>query len=112
MKPKPQSSDAFELFQSHFDQLLNPDHALVLVAKKMNWPGLEATFVDCYCPDIGALNENGAARAAREEIDPLQCRGRREMYDWFRRGRLARIDFPGAPGFGRRLGLLGLSRNH
>ncbi len=54
MKPKPQPSDAFELFQSHFDQLLNPDHELVLMAKKMNWPGLEAAFVDCYCPDIGA----------------------------------------------------------
>ena len=24
MKPKPQPGDAFELFQSHFDQLLNP----------------------------------------------------------------------------------------
>ena len=42
MKPKPQPGDAFELFQSHFDQLLNPDHELVLVAKKINWPGLEA----------------------------------------------------------------------
>ena len=54
MKPKPQPGDAFELFQSHFDQLLNPDHELVLVAKKINWPGLEAAFADCYCPDIGA----------------------------------------------------------
>ena len=111
MKPKPQPGDAFELFRSHFDQWLNSDHALVLVAKKINWPELEAASVDCYSPDLGALNENGVARAAREEIDRLQCRGRREMYDWFRRGRLARIDFPGAPGFGRRLGLHGLSRN-
>ncbi len=31
MKPKPQPGDAFELFQSHFDQLLNPDHELVLI---------------------------------------------------------------------------------
>jgi hypothetical protein len=29
MKPKPQNRDAFELFQAHFDQLLNPAHELV-----------------------------------------------------------------------------------
>ena len=28
MPPKPQPRDAFELFQSHFDQLLNPAHEL------------------------------------------------------------------------------------
>jgi len=54
MKPKPQPSDAFELFQAHFDQLLNPKHELILLASKINWSGLEAAFVDTYCPDIGA----------------------------------------------------------
>jgi IS5 family transposase len=54
MKPKSQSRDAFELFQSHFDQLLNPQHELVVLAHKIDWPGLEAAFVDCYSPDMGA----------------------------------------------------------
>ena len=54
MKPKPQPRDAFELFQAHFDQMLNPDHELVLLASKIDWPGMEAAFVDTYCPDFGA----------------------------------------------------------
>ncbi len=54
MKPKPQPRDDFELFQAHFDQLLNPDHELILLANKVDWPGLDAAFVDCYQPDIGA----------------------------------------------------------
>ena len=32
MTPKPQPRDAFELFQSHFDQILNPGHELVQLA--------------------------------------------------------------------------------
>ena len=54
MKPKTQSRDTFELFQSHFDQLLNPRHELVVLANKIDWSGLEAAFVDCYSPDMGA----------------------------------------------------------
>ena len=54
MKPKTQTRDAFELFQSHFDQLLNPVHELVLLANKIDWPGMDAAFVDTYCPDFGA----------------------------------------------------------
>lgn len=54
MKPKRQPRDAFELFQAHFDQMLNPNHELVLLAQKIDWPGLEAAFVDSYCPDFGA----------------------------------------------------------
>ncbi len=54
MKPRPQRRDAFELFQSHFDQMLDPDHELVLLANKIDWAGLDAAFVDCYRPDIGA----------------------------------------------------------
>jgi len=54
MKPRPQPRDAFELFQSHFDQLLNPGHELIVLANKIDWSGLEAGFVDTYCPDIGA----------------------------------------------------------
>ena len=54
MKPRSQPRDAFELFQSHFDQLLDPRHELVLLANKIDWSGLEAGFVDTYHPDNGA----------------------------------------------------------
>ena len=54
MKPKAIPRDAFELFQSHFDQLLNPKHELVLLANKIDWPSMEAAFLDCYSPDMGA----------------------------------------------------------
>ena len=54
MKPQPQPRDAFELFQSHFEQLLDPSHELILLAKKIDWPSMEAAFVDTYCPDFGA----------------------------------------------------------
>ncbi len=54
MKPKPQPRDTFELFQAHFDQLLDPSHELVILAKKIDWSGLQAAFTDCYCPDLGA----------------------------------------------------------
>ncbi len=54
MKPKTQPRDAFELFQAHFDQLLDPDHELILLANQINWPGLDVAFADCYRPDIGA----------------------------------------------------------
>ncbi len=54
MKPKPTPRDAFELFQAHFDQLLNPSHELVVLANKIDWPGMEVAFADCYSPDMGA----------------------------------------------------------
>ena len=36
MKPKTQPRYAFELFQSHFDQLLDPRHELILLANKID----------------------------------------------------------------------------
>ena len=54
MKPKPQPRDAFDLFRAHFDQMLDPGHELVVLAKKIDWRSLDAAFVNCYCPDIGA----------------------------------------------------------
>jgi len=60
MKPKTQPRDTFELFQAHFDQLLNPAHELVVLANMIDWPTLEAALADCYHPDIGA-----PAKAAR-----------------------------------------------
>ena len=54
MKPKPQLRDSFELFQAHFDQLLNPQHELVRLAKKIDWNRLEAAYAECYTEDMGA----------------------------------------------------------
>ena len=54
MKPKPQPRDSFELFQAHFDQLLDPGHELIQLARQIDWAHLDAVFVDCYRPDIGA----------------------------------------------------------
>ncbi len=54
MKPKTQPRDAFELFQAHFDRLLDPDHELVQLANQIDWPSLDVAFADCYRPDIGA----------------------------------------------------------
>ncbi len=54
IKPKPQPRDSFEQFQAHFDQMLNPSHELIQLARKIDWPALDAAFADCYRPDIGA----------------------------------------------------------
>ena len=54
MLPKPQPCDAFELFQSHFDQLLNPAHELVQLARKIDWSRFQAAFASGYSPDMGA----------------------------------------------------------
>ena len=54
MKPKARPRDAFELFQAHFDQLLDPDHELMQLASQIDWPSLDVAFADCYRPDIGA----------------------------------------------------------
>lgn len=54
MTPKSQNRDAFELFRSHFDQQLNPNHELVTLANLIDWTRFDAVFADCYCPDNGA----------------------------------------------------------
>ena len=54
MKPQTQDLDALELFQAHFDQLLNPAHCLVKLARRIDWNHFEGVFADCYCDDFGA----------------------------------------------------------
>jgi IS5 family transposase len=55
MKPRLRSeSSQLQLFQSHFDQLLNPDHPLVILAKKIDWNRFQVALQDCYSPDMGA----------------------------------------------------------
>lgn len=54
MTPKKQPMDKFELFRSHFDQQLNPQHPLILLAKQIDWPRFDTAFAGCYSPDMGA----------------------------------------------------------
>ncbi len=54
MKPKPQPRDIFELFQAHFDQILNRKHGLMQLADKIDWSRFDAAFADSYSEDLGA----------------------------------------------------------
>jgi IS5 family transposase len=54
MKPKPQPRDDFELFQAHFDQILNSDHALIQLAGKIDWSRFDVVLADSYSEDMGA----------------------------------------------------------
>lgn len=55
MKPKsPSGKSQFQLFQAHFNQILNHDHPLILLANKIDWLRFETELEDCYCPDNGA----------------------------------------------------------
>ena len=55
MRPRSQADgDQLDLFRAHFDQMLNPDHPLVVLAQKIDWQRFHGAFADCYCPDFGA----------------------------------------------------------
>ena len=55
MKPKPRpEASQLNLFQAQFDQLLNLEHPLCVLARKIDWQRFDIAFADCYCPDIGA----------------------------------------------------------
>ena len=55
MRPRSQADgEQLDLFRAHFDQILNPDHPLVVLAGKIDWQRFDAAFVGCYCPDTGA----------------------------------------------------------
>ncbi len=53
MKPKITSTNQFDLFRSHFKQILNPDHQLCLLADTIDWSDFNAQFIDCYSGDMG-----------------------------------------------------------
>ncbi|TWT61316.1 transposase [Rubinisphaera italica] len=54
MKPKQRSQvSQLNLFQSHFDQLLNLP-PLCLLARKIDWHRFDLAFADCYSPEMGA----------------------------------------------------------
>jgi IS5 family transposase len=54
MKPQQTPQDDLLLFQAHFDQLLNPDHPLVNIARQIDWDQFDRVFGGCYCEDNGA----------------------------------------------------------
>ncbi len=74
MHPRRRERDAFELFQAHFDQLLNPKHELVQLAGKIDWDRFEAAFAGCYASDMGAPGK--ASRLTDAYVDKgYRCHG-------------------------------------
>ena len=60
-KSRPESS-LLQLFQAQFEQLLNHDHPLFVLASQIDWDCFDAALVDCYSPDQGRppkQSENG-----------------------------------------------------
>lgn len=53
MRPKTTLTNQFDLFRSHFKQILNPDHELCLLADAIDWSGFDGEFIDCYSDDMG-----------------------------------------------------------
>lgn len=55
MKPRSDSNrDQLDLFQAQCEQLLNLDHPLCLLARKIDCDRFDVAFAECYCPDFGA----------------------------------------------------------
>ena len=52
MTPKSPDNSS-QLFQSRLEQILNPDHALVRLACKMDWSALEDELAVCYSDEMG-----------------------------------------------------------
>ena len=55
MTPRPRSdADQLNLFQTHLDRVIDPNHPLVVLADKIDWQRFDTALADCYCPDNGA----------------------------------------------------------
>jgi IS5 family transposase len=54
MKPQSPGQDDLLLFQAHFDQLLNPAHPLLKLARQIDWDVFDRKFGEHYCQDNGA----------------------------------------------------------
>lgn len=52
MKPKRIFANP-DLFKSHFDQLLNPDHPLLILAAKIRWSTFDQEIDPCFVQEIG-----------------------------------------------------------
>jgi hypothetical protein len=47
-----------DLFRSHFDQLLNPDHPLLILAAKIKWNSVDQEIDPCFTQEIGRSGLN------------------------------------------------------
>ena len=55
MKPAaPSDTRQLDLFRASFQQILNPEHPLLILAANIDWQRFDAAFADCYSPDMGA----------------------------------------------------------
>lgn len=55
MKPTaPSDSRQLDLFRSSFQQILDLDHPLLVLAAKIDWQRFHVAFTECYSPDMGA----------------------------------------------------------
>lgn len=55
MKPAaPSDTRQLDLFRASFQQILNPEHPLLILAAKIDWRRFDAAFAECYSPDMGA----------------------------------------------------------
>ncbi len=54
MKPRSQGPDERQLFLAHFDQILNPAHPLLRLAKQIDWKAFDEAFGNLYCEAQGA----------------------------------------------------------
>lgn len=53
LKPKTQPKNQFDLFRSHFKQILNLEHELCRLADAIDWASLDTQLADCYSEDMG-----------------------------------------------------------
>jgi hypothetical protein len=55
MKPRLRPENRqLDLFQAQFDQLLNLDHPLCVLSRKIDWQRFDVAFADCYSAEDGA----------------------------------------------------------
>ena len=55
MKPRVRTdARPLDLFQAQFDQLLNLDHPLVVLAGQIDWSRFEEALEQCFHPEVGA----------------------------------------------------------
>ncbi len=55
MKPRSRpDAHQRDLFQAQFDQILNPDHPLVVLAGQIDWGRFDLALEKCFSPEVGA----------------------------------------------------------
>ncbi len=55
MKPRPKpTSSQLDLFQARFEQLLDLEHPLIVLANQIDWARFDVALADCLCEDNGA----------------------------------------------------------